>query len=315
VSSSPSEQYFGHSSHHEVPKGPLPVAPRILVLVLGSDRLPWSRIQDFGQTPTWATHFRSRGIAVVTYTGSTPTNYVRRSADQFERLKGVRLLHRHTAPVRTIQKMFGLWPRRITSYEIEVIANSLVRTTIPDSIALMGARLAAALQALDAVSYDYVVRTNSSSYLSLPGVIAAIQRMKDFNEHYAGSINRVREEVWVSGSGAILDQAAVTSLLRGYDSWPHELTEDRAIGRVLRDVNIRPMELQRINLVENDQVLGLRARSVRDFQARGGFQYRCKTPNPADAVLLMQSLHTRLLKLGCLDVDGRSRFGPAHPGE
>lgn len=278
-----------------------PAAPRVLVLILASDRLPWRYIEDSGQATTWVADFAGAGIDTFWYSGTQPTARQLRTSSLFEAAKGMPWLARHTTALLPLQQLLMLRPNGKLEARVTPQTPLRIRVDVPDVIPFMCTRLLASLRYLGAADYDYVVRTNSSSYLSLPGVMATISSMAISNATYAGTLNSIRSESWVSGSGMILARSAVMSLINANAHWRHELTEDRAIGRILKRAGHQVLVRDRIDVETVSQVRDWNRSRVARFLSSDGFQVRCKAVRRTDAVDIMHEVHGVLTTRGSHD--------------
>lgn len=250
---------------------------RLLVLVLSLDREPWSSIEREGQRPTWV---RSSLAPVRFYYGPTgPAGTA--IAGAAKGLGNARLGRARKTLLRGVGELYRRQP--------VVASGDRIYTGVPEAYYTVGAKtLAAFRHALDAYDFDYLYRTNTSSYLNT-GLL--IERLHDMprNSLYAGFPGHADGVDFASGTSILLSRDIAEAVTRA-PGWEHEVTDDVALGRMAArlGVPLHPTERAEVNTPE--QVDDLPVDILADVPL-----FRCKslTDRTQDAVI-MRRLHKRI---------------------
>ncbi len=266
--------------------------PTILVLVLSIDRDPWRTIELEGQRRTWASPGAvPDGCRVVYYYGrSGAWAQVARVVARLARLRGpgpARLAARAARRVleRTSDRTAGA-PSRL-------VADRLL-TCVPDAYAFTLPKVVAALRwaTSGAVgSFDYVYRTNTSSYVNIERLRSAAGELPRAS-CYAGWIGRPPPSgpPFVKGAGILLSWDLARAIAARASGWSWGSTDDGEIGRFLAGLGVTPRPMPRV-LVRTPEDLDI----LTDEQLRSALHFRCKshTARRTDH-LTMVEIHARL---------------------
>lgn len=228
--------------------------PRVLVLVLSIDQLPWTQMED-AQRETWVRDC-PEGVSVLYYRAHSPLGI-----DE-------RLRHRLATLLLRLQLKFR-WGVSRALDRVQLDGDILQFPALHESIPNTAVKLRAALQwALQNSDFDYVFRTNSSSYIDL-------QRLMDYVLHaqtkglYAGHSGIHGELPYVSGIGILMSRDVVETMCSG-DNLLVSLVDDIALAQVARR--------EALSIVGLDRVLCSDAAYVSelpDEEFRASFIYRC----------------------------------------
>lgn len=93
------------------------------------------------------------------------------------------------------------------------------------------------------ISYDYIFRVNSSSYVDTPRLIKFINNLNQ-EFVYAGSIKNIKmlDLKFISGSGVLFNKNAIKKILVHKDEWDHDLIDDVALGKLCKKIDIPTTE-------------------------------------------------------------------------
>lgn len=266
--------------------------PRLLIGVLSSDREGFIDIRRNGQVPTWISGARTRGIEVVPYTSG---------------VQGINSVHRKIMSGFRVQEMVNRTPishvRLVKAHpgelsnELRVFHQGLPKPELnafgdlvsshPDSLASVGMRTLEFFKyALENYEFDYLVRTNTSSYLNISGLLATLSREPKLGQVYALT-GRWGAVPYPSGALYVLCRADVEAVVERETDWIHEYIDDVALGIQLRKLRgaIEYVPIERFEFSQND---------VSDLTFKSGFvHYRCKS-------MSSQTVISRMLLLrGC----------------
>jgi hypothetical protein len=143
-------------------------------------------------------------------------------------------------------------------------------------------------------SFDFVFRTNTSSYVDISKLQAVSRRMPSTG-CYAGYVGTrpVDGSPYVSGAGVLLSWDVVCEVASSSGPWSWGVTDDLALGEHLRTVGIAPIPLPRVSV---DSVAAVQALSEDELGA--AFHFRCRSDDKdrADAAI-MAAVHERIRAL------------------
>lgn len=140
-------------------------------------------------------------------------------------------------------------------------------------------------------NFDYIFRTNSSSYVDIQSLLDYLDD-KPLDNFYHGVIghysktslldNRVNlkpiDIEFASGSGYFLSKDVVEKVVENKNNWPHQIIDDVAIAYLLRDIDIYPTLAPRLDIdsIIDDEyyVMG---RKLEKSLIDKNFHFRCKT--------------------------------------
>lgn len=118
--------------------------------------------------------------------------------------------------------------------------------------------------------WTHLYRTNTSSYIHVPGLIKQTNGMAT-SKLYAGVTSGADGVPFVSGSGYLLSRDLVQLAVKDADRWNHGLIDDVALGDLLIIKNgVRPIFLPRYDCNDGN---------LHHIQPERFFHYRCKGPD------------------------------------
>ena len=269
-----------------VPSGHMGEGAKVLVLVLSIDRDPWLTVEREGIRATWAERSPLDSLApVLYYRGSSnlrakgfgaATAALSRAARGRERSVSRRL---RLAAIRVVGSRTAALPCRRDG--------DIIRTATPETYGMLSAKLLAALRHVVATEqFDYVLRTNSSTYIDRAGLVDHVQAAPALR-HYAGYHGTGDFGIFASGAGFIMSRDLVEAAIWRHADWDLGLVDDVAVGQLLAQMGVTPVHLQRPQIRT--------AEEARAAHLDKAFMWRCKTfgDNRTDADL-MRILHRRL---------------------
>lgn len=158
------------------------------------------------------------------------------------------------------------------------IDGNLIKTNVPESLGNCGYKTLKAFELLKDRDYDYIFRTNSSSYVDK-------QLLKDYlqdkprTNFYSGVIGNHHGIIFASGSGFIVSKNVVDLVLLKQEYWEHRFIDDVALGLLLRHLSISPVPAPRFDI-----------RTVNNSTPTNYYHYRIKTPNRLNDCEYMKSI-------------------------
>lgn len=258
--------------------------PKILILVLAIDKDPWKKIEIEGQVPTWRTS-STRNVTILRYIGIDPKNSVWKFLDKLWIVnQKIRAVSRGRLSFFSIN--FAVKKKIFFNEKIEISKDQIV-TTVPDLYSLIGAKtLDAFAVSIQKFDYDYIYRTNVSSYIDIEGLQNFVID-KPRNNFYAGAIGNHQGVNFASGCGYFVSRDLISKVLNNQNLWDHNLIDDVSLGKILtKEFKIKIQEVNRIDL--NSSVIDLDQITENSLNV---FHYRCKAAKPEITIQIMNFLH------------------------
>lgn len=117
-----------------------------------------------------------------------------------------------------------------------IIGNE-IHTTIKESFKNCGYKLIESLKMIQNMDYDFIFRTNSSSYIDKQMLYNHLLNIKN-SIYYAGVNGSFQSINFASGSGFVLTKKLVKILLENSQTFNHNLIDDVAVGEMFMKHNI-----------------------------------------------------------------------------
>lgn len=275
--------------------------PRILVLILSARAAPWGLIEHFGQIGTFA-KTDSANVQFVWYRGNEvgPKDlglYVSgKVLDSWYRfiiflnrwgLKGPK-----SFPGSTLLSRF-LRRRSLHRLELQGVnfSQRKLLLPLPEFNSFIGLKtLLAFEELLNSFEFDYLVRTNSSSYVD---VIRLEKYLRDAPRScfFAGVKGNFFGEDFSSGASYILSRDVVLQVATTFSSsWQHHVIDDVAISRLIVENSIAiPAYFDRATVDSLTSLADLGLLVDRDV-----FHYRCKTKNVDETIRIMKQIDSSI---------------------
>jgi hypothetical protein len=248
-----------------------------MILVLSVDREPWRTIEVQGQRATWAAstnedlpifwlHGRTRGVMRF---------LVRTGGKAIQLIGSERMLARYRV-------LAGSWAAgRPVSQE-----GDRVVTGVPETLLNTNPKTIAGLRyMLDNYDFDYLLRTNTSTYLNRQ-LLADFVRELPETRYYGGFISESDGDRYASGTCTLLSRDAV-EIINADPQWEYNIVDDMAMGRSMKRSGIALQPFDRINLLTSEHLDSLDADTLRSV-----FVVRCKgIHNREHDVVAMHRVH------------------------
>ncbi len=139
---------------------------------------------------------------------------------------------------------------------------------------------------LDNVDFDYIYRTNLSSYVYQPGLFSYVKSLGE-NNVYKGAVGICKGIRFASGCGYLISKNLVRYIVEHKSSWNHSLIDDVALAQVLGGINVFPEPVKRIDILNNADLVKFNVETIGDC-----FHFRCKSDvDRTHDVRVMNMLH------------------------
>jgi hypothetical protein len=139
-------------------------------------------------------------------------------------------------------------------------------------------------------SFDYIFRTNESSYIDLLKLLVFIEDKPRTNFYCATPI--FVNGLWVGAGVYFLSRDVAEKISKYKQNIHHELPDDVALGFLMHDLNVPlyGMEKTTLGTWDNIDFFNLPEESI-DFTK---FFYRCRCHDRKDDIRIMEKLHEML---------------------
>lgn len=256
--------------------GAVPV--KLLVMVLSLDRPPWSDL-ELTQRATWAVERPEVRILYV----RGKARGLRRTA--FLALRRLMELVRARKCVRRWDSFVGAWSSR-RPVQVE---GGVLKTSVPETWILISAKTKAAISYVaNSCDFDYILRTNSSTYIDIASALAYLEAAPR-RQVYGGPLVSNNNLAFIQGTGILMSRDVAT-LIGDDPAFDFGVVDDGAVGRSVERLGIEPVKIPQIELRSSAAFDELPS------DPGGGFLFRCKAAggNRTHDQTAMRRLHALL---------------------
>jgi hypothetical protein len=139
--------------------------------------------------------------------------------------------------------LFGNHPRN------EIIGNEILTTIKESNLNNCGYKTIEAFELVKDFDFDYIFRTNSSSYVDKQ-LLLNYSLDKPTNNYYSAVIGNFEGVLFASGSGYFISKDLVNLVLENRDKWDHHFGyDDTALGRLLNAFGVKPQPNNRFDIL------------------------------------------------------------------
>jgi hypothetical protein len=259
----------------------------VLVLVLAKDETPWTEIELQGQETTWKT-IKDPSIEVLRYVGLESRLPLRmKISEYYWKLSNNPFLAGRTRRKALLPDLFN---RYLNGIETPVeVSEKTLRVQIQDRYYLIGVKTIAAFKyCLEEYQFDFLYRTNISSYIDLNGLAEFSKTLPD-GDLYAGPMAKHNEISFASGSGYLLSSSLLQKIVDKSEKWNHLEIDDVALGDLVSQIDgVKKVNITRIDFVTSSDVDRAEQKSL-DLV----FHYRCKNIDKRQTIEIMQNIYRR----------------------
>jgi hypothetical protein len=279
-----------------------------VILILSLFREPWSSWQKDGQDQTFLRDIPD-GVIALRYSGLAREKRPRfRTAIFLKRAQHALQTGgwSDTLPVLSSMKRY-LSRLRVGDSTIAGIKNSVsqcesvkgpstlstvdvIFTPVPSNLELIGlSTIEAFSYVLENYDFQYIFRTNSSSYVNLQKLLKLTESLPKTGV-YAGLEGRIlRQIAFASGAGYLLSRDIVEEICLSPSLWRHGLIDDVALADFVSTslkTEIGQIPLPRCTVANLEEARALSRSEIQDH-----FHYRCKTGSTLETVEIMKEIH------------------------
>ena len=264
---------------------------KILVLVLAKDASPWSEIELNGQEVTWKTA-NNPDIQVLRYVGvKNRRQFKMYISELYWKINHRKLAGKLTTCTKEMTKRFNQYLNSVENQTVE--SAGTLKIQVDDRYFLIGLKTLAAFEyVLSQYQFDFLYRTNISSYIDLDGLFEfAISLPQD--DVYAGPLAKHNGIDFASGSGYFLSRSLLARILDSSDTWNHLEIDDVALGQVVSNLGgVKRVNIKRIDFSDAHQVEKMDSDLFNSV-----FHYRCKNIDANETIEVMKKIYIRKMAL------------------
>jgi len=270
--------------------------PELLTLVLSSMKPGYKEILFDGQIPTWISTHRQKGFNILPYVAhsATASDLFAPSIQDLEaRLARQSIITRaHLNQFRIVKKSPSdsslFLSRQLFRRNVWMDSpNKTLLVDVPDSLATIGFSTLSVLKySLDNYKFDFMVRTNTSSYVNLDRLQRFLAKQPKERKVFALS-GRWGRQSYPSGALYVLSRETAEEIVKKSSKWLHDYIDDVALGILL---NLSPDDLVPIPRYEFSNSKLDSADQVIDFDPQL-IHYRCKANSATKTIQNMKTVH------------------------
>jgi hypothetical protein len=164
-------------------------------------------------------------------------------------------------------------------------------TRSPEDWSLIGLKTLMAFRyLLDNYDFEYLFRTNTSSFVDIPKLLELLETTPQRNV-YGGVVGKVLGDLsFASGAGILLSRDVVERICAQESQWKHGLVDDIALGEIvsnLKNPEVHLLSLKRIDIPSIEI-----AKSMDQDLIKANYHFRCKSSSATETVQIMKYIHS-----------------------
>jgi hypothetical protein len=261
------------------------VPKKILVLVLSTNMKPWRKIEILGQDATWKKQ-QIADIRVMRYFSQHQKNLLALKASIYWRLEA-KILNRYPN-----NRISTAWKNYIERIPVRAeVGTDHISLNLTESYSLIGLKTVNTFKTvLTLMNFDYVYRTNISSYVDLTLLSEYVENLDDQElKFYGGVIGEHAAIKFASGSGYLIGRNTLKKVVESSDHWDHSLIDDVALAKLLfQEYSILPTQISRRDFKSVTEV------EQANLSTGSNFHYRCKARKYETTVGIMHAIRKKL---------------------
>jgi hypothetical protein len=214
---------------------------------------PWESIWKNGQLPTWVNRFKSN-YEIVNVSGLALSAMWKKFDTFHER-------QRYSA-------RFGKWQGRLDYFFIpwlkrnmpsskevpaSIIREILIKTN--SSYIFAGRRLLGTIKwFLEENESQYLLLTTTSSLINVKNLERRLRELDTKSPVYAGHLLGEGDSRFVTGAGQLINRQTAKIVVEHAREYPHRMLNDVALGQLLRNHNVKAIEIPWVWVKSVDEV-------------------------------------------------------------
>lgn len=281
---------------------------KLITLVLSFDGGPFAQIQNNGQDATFLNKAIDNAL-VVRYIGlDARPRFILRAALAVTRMQHAMINYSKHWPMRQVLRLlaksrfldkvirdFGVLDTKNAVSQViderqsgkswqKIVVNSIEHKQ------LIGLKTILAFKhILENYDFDYLFRTNTSSYLDVAKILSFLDTQPKTNV-YGGVVSSAFGDLrFASGAGVLLSRDVIERVCRSEHLWKHGLIDDLALGELVStftDPKVPILPLERLDLYSLAS-----AKATNNETINANYHFRCKSKNAEETIAVMDHIH------------------------
>lgn len=216
---------------------------RILYVFTSTNDQPFLDIREFGILPTWPNLVKSPSEVLALICQPPKWSFlVRKFTDFHEKLRWSRFGKYFMAVSKYLLIPLSYWNPKVLKN------GGILTTRTPESYLFMGFKHLAAYQYAFENNFDFIVATNSSSFINVRSIeYFLVNLMQNESPFYGGKPLPHTNPRGASGSFYVLDRNAINIILKNKNRWKHSKLDDIALRELANKLNLNFQELNSID--------------------------------------------------------------------
>lgn len=228
---------------------------KILYVFTSTNEQPYLDIKEFGILPTWPKLVAapSEVLALIATPPHLPSKmgfFIKSISDFYDRLRNnIGLGKYFMALSKYLLIPLSFWN------PIAIKNGQTLTVRTPEAYLFMGFKHLAAYQYALENNFDFLVATNSSSFLNVPLIEDFLEELRNNGEpFYGGRPLPHNNPRGASGSFYILDRLALKCIYENRREWNHSKLDDIALRFLANNYNLEFQELTSIFALSPDEI-------------------------------------------------------------
>jgi hypothetical protein len=256
---------------------------KVIFLIIATERKPWSNILRYGPEATWLRKLPENvKVFKIFSDGSKGSSRYKNSSEV------------------TKNELFQIDNPNISDTTVVADGNRLLFPGVSGWAGILQTTISALSYVNSNFEFDYVVRTNVSSYWNLKRLLEMLDRAPR-NDLYMGVIGKsyipkLNAEIeFISGAGIILSKDVVELILQNRDRIEADFIDDIALGILARNLNVKVTDAKRKNIGEISRLICIPLHQLsQEYHFRLRSDFNLLGFRRRKDVYLMKILHFRL---------------------
>ncbi len=278
----------------------------IVCLILSIDKSPWREIQELGQNQTFAQNY-DKDIVYLRYQGHdskmTLSYLMTVGFKTFQHWLYLTVSQRKFLNKLSAISLWRLGDKQLARRESSTLPPTRIQqnqdpnspnkpqTILTQSVehgALIGIKTLHAFRyVLHNYDFDYIFRTNSSSYVDGELLVKKAKTLPE-GDFYGGVPGAGPDGPFASGAGILLSKSVIEKVLAAESCWRHGLIDDVALSQLIKECLQPSIVLQPLPRMEFGSIQELQ--SARPQDVKNSFHFRCKTNSANETIQIMKRI-------------------------
>jgi hypothetical protein len=268
-------------------KGDLTPKSKFLYAFTSTESEPFQRLYEDGLKKTWLANIESPSI-YIRLLGGGQDNFRKLTGalNFYERLRWKSIGRFSQGVGRIAFKPFSYFKPKV-----ELIGHDF-KVLIPECLSTLGFKHLAAMEYALKNDFDFLIMTNSSSYLHVNILEEYLSALDSNHDFYGGKTLNIQNQIGASGSFYVLSRVTMQKIIVNRSSWIHALLDDIALMKMCSKLGISFSAISSIDLKDVISIESINRESLNSY-----FHIKCGPALKCDYRIddeLMEKIHHKL---------------------